>query len=103
MSFFYPNKDKFTDGNISYNYPLTSIYKRDVEEKKTYSETMKKPNSYVDIEGYLIVIDINFGTEISLRREVFPEKTGNIRKIPENFLLPQTFEGVFDCFLPYQI
>ena len=56
MSFFYPNKDKFTDGNISYNYPLTSIYKRDVEEKKTYSETMKKPNSYVDIEGDLIDI-----------------------------------------------
>tara|TARA_B100000035_G_scaffold301589_1_gene298342 strand:+ start:3136 stop:4605 length:1470 start_codon:yes stop_codon:yes gene_type:complete len=56
MSFFYPDKDKFIDGNISYNYPLTNIYKRDIEEKKTYSETIKKPNTFVELEGDLIDI-----------------------------------------------
>lgn len=56
MSFFYPNESKFIEGKIQFNYPEKTMYRRDIDEKLTFSETIKKPNQYVEIEGNLIDI-----------------------------------------------
>jgi|UniRef100_A0A6C0IN46 hypothetical protein len=56
MSFFYPNESKFIEGKIEFNYPRHTINNRDVEEKVTYSETMKKPDQYLELDGNLIDI-----------------------------------------------
>lgn len=56
MSFFYPNESKFIEGKVDFNYPNKTIYNKDVQEKLNYSQTMKKPNQYVDLEGQLIDI-----------------------------------------------
>ena len=56
MSFFYPNESKFIEGKIQFNYPEKTMYRRDIDEKLTFSETIKKPNQYVELEGNLIDI-----------------------------------------------
>ena len=56
MSFFYPNESKFIEGKVDFNYPNKTIYNKDVQEKLNYSQTMKKPNQYVELEGQLIDI-----------------------------------------------
>ena len=81
MSFFYPNDSKFVEGKIEYNYPKKTVYKRDIKEKQTYSETIKQPNQYLELEGELInvkdkYLELDFSNKESQFRDL-KMKSGN--------------------------